>query len=493
VDVLCGGCGKTLTVDDRVTGDLPCPHCGRLIRISAMEEAPPDDPDRILAPLEEEDDLADDFLTKAKLALKKKLLVVCGACQERLTVEQRLSGKVARCPACGQQIRVPAVVDEAPMEAKELMADVEDASPETLDVGGSPDSTADGAAPPHAHGPQAASAPTATAMRVRRRRPARRVSPAPVGALVAVLAVLTGLGGLLLGYLVWGRSADGPPEGPSPPVAGVRPERPGPRPDPRFFPPAPELFPPTRPEPVPVLRTEPGAPGADTEVKVIRAALSALAGKALVPAPAGQAFLTAAVRITAGSEPVEIDTGAGAVTLTAGEREIPALGAPPEGDFAIGARRRRMTVPPTASRIELFMFLVPRDLAGGTVRVAGVGEAELPALAPASRPRKADLPGSYAEAGRFLRLSSANPVLERVRAAPRHKLLVTAEANHFAVAVTGTPIRGQATPAGDGSFKALLTDGSSAVAGRLRLLPGGRQLVLYLGDGPYQQVVYEKQ
>ena len=39
MDILCGGCGRTLTVDDtEVAGDLPCPHCGRLIRMSAMED-----------------------------------------------------------------------------------------------------------------------------------------------------------------------------------------------------------------------------------------------------------------------------------------------------------------------------------------------------------------------------------------------------------------------------------------------------------------------
>ena len=100
MDVLCGGCGKTLTADDNAGGtELRCPYCGRTILVPVpSDEAAPAERG---TPADRRVELADEFLTKARLALKKKLLVVCGSCGERLTVEQRLAGKVARCPACG--------------------------------------------------------------------------------------------------------------------------------------------------------------------------------------------------------------------------------------------------------------------------------------------------------------------------------------------------------------------------------------------------------
>ena len=128
MDILCGGCGRTLTLDDgEVPRDLACPNCGRLIRTSAMEEGAPEEDARLLAPLEAEDDLADDFLTKARLALKKKLLVVCGSCGEKLTVDQRLAGGPARCPSCGKQIQVPSINEDGEYIARR-------ASPIDLDV-----------------------------------------------------------------------------------------------------------------------------------------------------------------------------------------------------------------------------------------------------------------------------------------------------------------------------------------------------------------------
>ena len=108
-----------------------------------------------------------------------------------------------------------------------------------------------------------------------------------------------------------------------------------------------------------------------------------------------------------------------------------------------------------------------------------------------SRPRN-ELPGTYGETARFLKLSFADPVMEKLRAAGSHRMVITGRKDHLDVAIPQTPIRGQATSDGGGTYKLDLTDGPKTLAGWLRFLPDGRRLVLYLADAPYHQVVYER-
>ena len=158
----------------------------------------------------------------------------------------------------------------------------------------------------------------------------------------------------------------------------------------------------------------------------------------------------------------------------------------------MGAQELQMKIPPTASRVETFVFVVPPDLTGGALHVAGVGQMPLRDLPKIRSPKRKELPGTYAETARFLKLSFADPVMEELRAAGRHQIVITGNKDRLDIAIPPTPIRGQATPDGNGAYKAVLRDGSKALAGRMRFLPDGRRLVLYLADAPYHQVVYER-
>ena len=124
MDLLCGQCGHTLRVeDDSPRSEHTCPACGHVIRV------PADD-----APAGAEADLADEYLTKARLSLRKKLLVRCPSCGERLTVEQGLAGRTILCPECREQIDVPSLNYEKLIEAEETAA-LDDKAEAVLDVG----------------------------------------------------------------------------------------------------------------------------------------------------------------------------------------------------------------------------------------------------------------------------------------------------------------------------------------------------------------------
>ncbi|KPK85707.1 MAG: hypothetical protein AMJ81_03115, partial [Phycisphaerae bacterium SM23_33] len=93
---------------------------------------------------------------------------------------------------------------------------------------------------------------------------------------------------------------------------------------------------------------------------------------------------------------------------------------------------------------------------------------------------------------RHLKLSFDDPVMEQVRASGRHQLVITADRQRFKIAVPPTGLSGTCIFQQQGLYAAVFTHGGKALPCHLRLLPGGKQLVLYLADRPYHQVIYEK-
>ena len=219
-----------------------------------------------------------------------------------------------------------------------------------------------------------------------------------------------------------------------------------------------------------------------------------LAGESFIPAPAGKAFLLATVRIRAGAEAVRFSTADGVVSLVSEGVEMPVLGvAAPKGAFAVGARQAALDIPPMSSQVETFVFVVPADLTGGAIYVTDVAVADLPKLPKRRRPGRKRMRGTYTEVARFLKLGFRDPIMERVRRAGKHEIVITGRNGPLNVAIPKTSLTGRAKPDGNGAFTAELTDGSAKLPSRLRFHSDGKHLVLYLADAPYHQVVYEKQ
>ncbi len=519
MDLLCGGCGRTLSVDDSAAGsELRCTHCGRAIHVPVDEHPTNTQAQELLAPLDEEEHLADEFLTKARLALKKKLLIVCGSCNERLTVEQRLAGKVARCPACGEQIRIPAPsVYEEPLDAEQLMAEAGEPK-ESLDVSepslpraGQPTQAEVSQLPPAApHRPpplaveaepaeptadQSPSPPPPRPTRIRRAR-ARTKRGIQLRSLVVSLilaAALAGLAGAVAGYFL-GRP-DGTPEG-SPtngPQAKSPPLQPGKvRPAPA---PAPEgLAPPGAALPTGVTGQGPAPPGSPASLAITAVRLTPLGGDGFVPAPLEQAFLEVTVSMTVQGQLARLAVPGRDVSLHTSAGTTPALGLAAH-DLAVplAARAASVDLSPGSPREQTFVFLVPAAFAEGALEVKGVGTAGLPPLPHPPPPSAMSLVGEYVEAGRHLRISFEDPIMEGLRAGPAHRMAVTAEDGTFPVAITPGPLKGLARPLGDGEYELTLASNGRRLDGHLRLLEGEKRLVLYLADRPYHQIIFQKQ
>lgn len=502
MEILCGGCGRQVEVDDSLAGSrFRCEHCGRIIDVPPLDEEPAEAPGA-LRPIEAQDDLADDFLTKARLALKKKLLVVCEACGERLTVEQRLAGKLARCPSCGEQIRIPGSTEEIPAEPEELMADFEQAG-DGLDVASR--------SLPQEGVPEPAAPPRVPPLRPRRGPVRPKRSAAPLVLALLAVAGATGLVGVLVGYLLGSGNEPGPaprpvldrpgsaalPEPAPPPLPAAR--QPGP---PAL--PAPGPAPLPEPPPLPSGQTGPGQPAvaklpptparSGPELKVVRARLGVLAADGLLPAPPGKAYLEVVARLSAGREPLKVNPSAGEVVVETDAGSFPAVGvAAGRGPLPLLLPSGTVAVPPTASRLETFIFLVPTELTGGKLKVAGVGQAELAGLDRLAAPPPGGLAGTYVERARLLRVAFDQPVMERLRSAGRGELVVRSAQKGLLVELRPADLRGSASPQPDGTYALKLADRSGSLSCLLRPADGGKRVVLYLDKAPYHQVVYEKQ
>jgi len=495
MELLCGGCGKTLTVDDsRAGGQVRCPACGRVLQVPRLDEVSVEPEGGLLVPLAEEEEFADEFLTKARLALKRKMLVVCGSCGQRLTVEQRLAGKVGRCPACGERIQVPAQDYEGPEPRPGPSEQREQQVEEVLDVHRPARRAAGGPGVPQEGGVprELVRAARAEALRRLRRGP---VPSLRVVTLTCALSLAVGAaGGLMVGYFLWaGTSANPvgtgvPPDGatgtPAGPAARARVPSPS---NPRSMLPTPA----TSRGPRHVASASSPAPAA---VSVLERRLDVLGGGGLVPAPLGKAFLTVSLALRAGREALRLDPRDGSVWLESGGRRILPEGFAPSGRSVVPgvADEGVLTLAPGRSGRARVVFLVPVDAAGGVLGVRGVGEAGVNAVEPAKSPAREALAGSYAEAGRRLRLGFADPVMEAVRSSPLHELVVTAEGDAFALSLPPTEVRGEARFLRPGEYAATLRSGTSRLACRLRLLAGARRVILYLADQPFHQVIYRR-
>lgn len=534
MEILCGGCGKMLTVDETGAASAQCPHCGRVIQLSA--DAP--DESQTVEVLSQEDDLADEFLTKARLSLKKKLLVICGACHQRLTIEQRLAGKVIRCVACGGQIRVPTIGeeepdikpvpratpaegedDQSPADVDEPVADDGSERKAIMDLtaalgaapAGQPASQSDEAKrvfpfapPPEGSADSSTLPPDQQPVDLGQRSGRRRVfqkkrSPVLVGILAMVAA------GLALLYLL--NNSHNPPQKPvadknltaaGPEQDNAAPPPPPPPPTdtssgggtvrpPTFF----GLGDPTTNTVTPVTGTtepvKPPVPAPRGGMAIAAAKLSYL-GPDLLPAPAGKAFVELTVQFQGGDGDVKVDPAA--VALVDGKERLgPIAFAAPDRALARADRPGAFVIPAGQQHSQRLNFLAGEQFAGGKLEIAGVGQAAVPAVQRFKPEGGAE--GSYVEAARFLRLSFDQPVLEQLRRSDKLRLSIGTDGK-ASINLGSAVLAAQVAPGENGSTSLTLGEGPAAVQCRLRQVEPNR-LVLYLSDQPYHQIVYEKQ
>lgn len=107
MNIRCGQCGQTLEAGSTASGGaIECPHCLHRIVVPAADHKGHPLPQ----PAGEEEE---GFARKAMRAMRKKIVVECGKCGRRMSLNPGMAGKKVRCRSCHRTISVPDTDDDA--------------------------------------------------------------------------------------------------------------------------------------------------------------------------------------------------------------------------------------------------------------------------------------------------------------------------------------------------------------------------------------------
>ena len=466
MEILCANCGRMLSLEqDRVGRDVRCPYCGNIVHVPAMGDGStctdaPTEPDH-------EQHLPDEFVTKAKLLLQKKLLVVCGSCGERLTVDQRLEGKTIQCPSCGSTVDVPTVSAETmPLEDT---GDLTQTGQEGL---------TDFAQGTKTEPIGSVSSPSAS---IRLAKPSRNIGWGK-WLVVIILAAGLGISTVYIGYTMSGSSGD---------KGIVKPDIPSKTSDTDGHKNTPSARAvaatiPTRPSKPVVVNIQPA-------VKLVDVSTTALADNG-IPAKLGKVFLYVSCDITAGSgdlkispvRDVSIDCKEGQIpSIGICDENLPILQIAKENDLIIKARKHR--------RIK-FIFIVPEGISMAMLMIKGMENIILPELKQPFPISLSGLVGKYIESGRYLKLEFGNPIMEKFRLSSRHYLIIRKRQDKYTIFIPQLGIQGVILQRANdrNEYPVILSAGGDTLRCRIRAIDSGKRIILYLSDKPYHQLMYSK-
>lgn len=467
MQVLCGQCGKTIDVDDDQAGAaIACPECQHEIAVPRFDEdieAEPDLEDSVYdLPAEDEG-----FADQAKEAMARKVQVVCGSCNRNLSVSARLSGKNARCPACGVKIRIP-FPDEGEEEAElEHVTAAESEKTEQLDL----------ASPEAEFARSQAPAP-------------RKIAPKATGpsktfwlGLGVAAAALIVVSVLVSSYVFGpGETHPDPGDGSGNTQLGGSQGT---------------AKPPVKPAPV---KTRPAVtipkPVAKPTVAVIAEAFDDFAGNGYRPARLGQTYWHITAEVKAGQQPLVFRTFGPDVTVTVAGIPISSLGTLPE-DMAPPIPGHKRTVALAAEEDPqkfTFVFEVPVATTTGTFKLGDAAGIAVKASRSAHPPPAGKLAGLYREKPpRNLKPLLRDPVMRALQATPDQKIYIHSRAGgQFQVAIPAAGVLGTAKPALAGVYETVLRYEDSRLPCKLRSCGDGDRLILYLSDQPFHQITYNR-
>jgi DNA-directed RNA polymerase subunit RPC12/RpoP len=458
--ILCGQCGRSLepTEQDIARNACDCPSCGHRIVLDPQAPAPQAEPEA-------------GFAEQARKAIARRIVVICGKCGKKLHVGLRQAGKAGRCPACREPILIPEHNEgqDFPELSDEVKAErylQPEQQEELLEVEFDDELAALASA--------ASALPNPAA---RRRRRSALTMVLVVGIMLLLVSVPTLV--VLREYADRKPTAKKPLSAPAEVARVVEPPvEPVPKPQPA---PPPKKAPVVPPPPAPVLPA----------VTVAGAAADVFGPGRYAPAPPGQVYWRVKT-VLRPAKAGELAT-AGDVSLKTPDGPVTSKGVAVQSSLPgpVG-QATRMTLRPGAEQTVTFVFLVSDSLREAKLVVAGVGEAP---VGPVSLPPVAgELAGDYVEQlPRNLKPLLKNAVMAAVQSVPSQRLELRANGGGaFSVSLPSAGVKGTARPVGGDLLEARLELGKDVLSCHLRVLEGGKTLVLYLSPRPFHQVTFSR-
>jgi uncharacterized CHY-type Zn-finger protein len=439
MQIVCGQCGTRHTLEEvPQTAQFVCDSCDHAISLYGFNEAAGDRPPRHK---EMFPDLEVGFDKQVRKALRERLLVICGNCMSKMKVGKRLAGKKVKCPACASDIRIPFMDEEDEFDISKLTSFSEEEEEEVLEL-----SDTD-------YEMQAEELLIGTRFfRLTRRK-----------LVTMVVIYVIGIVGVFIGTIVYRNIR-----------AGLAQSHAGPEID------------------LPSAERR-SARVVSPEARLTDVRWDSFASNGYWPAGPGRLYCKATVFLKAGNETAAFANHGGDVILRLGTQTYQSLGEPLHLAYApIQARRDKVAFNPMQERGLTFLFEVPAGEETGFLEVRGFGtmDVKLPAV-----PTAADrIVGTYREAPpRNLKPFLDDPVMQAVQEAMPQRLLVEAETIGYAVRIPEANITGQARHAIGGLFDLTLWKDEQSLDCKLRILPGGETLILYLNEAPLHQMTYSRE
>ncbi|MDY6914195.1 MAG: hypothetical protein SVT52_07060 [Planctomycetota bacterium] len=472
MQVVCGQCGYRLKLDElKDDQGLRCPECGADISVPATDAAAQTEGQ--IKP--DETSLGDKdagFAEQAMRAMASKISITCGSCGKQLAVELRLAGRKRRCPACGNQIRIPYPED-------------------------------DGEKPPTTPTTKTQQ-PDDESSTARRRATVRLILAACAATVVIVLVTAAGL---KVARLFTGSGTPdkaGTEQAPATPPATQNSDRPDETPT--IKPAAP--MEPVAPTVQKGAEKTPDGQQPKTDlthtIKILSTVAEAFATGNIFPAGPGRLYWKLTVEIKAGARPLRFRNYGEDVLLMVHGQRILSLGAPGgDGFLPTRSEKRTITLGRGESTRRTFLFELPQFVRNGELRIRDTAAVK---VGPVSLPKLADAPvleGEFNEIQpRYLKPMLRNPVMAAIQAAFGHSLIIRRrkaspaelaegkQGGGLDVSIPAAMVTGQARSVGGGLYEAVLYHGQKSLNCKIRLVDSAQRLVLYLSDRPFHQLSY---
>jgi len=508
VQVLCEHCGRAATVADTAEGAVACPHCHKPIQLPAGDRQPSDDRTEAFAEL-------DGFAAVARSVRAGRIEFICRKCGKRMAAPLQRAGQRVACIRCGVRVTVPRLDAEQPRDEKArgkktrgkkapakkptggaASEDIFDGDLELTDASVDPWPVAPGSAKPQqpeserpppsfpADDQLAQAADAATAARRRAKTGGSRsslkwalcgVGGAAVIAAGVILYVLndTGDGGAFLPETPSTESPAGA-ENLADADADIDIDV--------------EPLPPVIPDDPPDV----GKP----EISVAAVARDVLASAGYLVAPLGQEYWKVTAQVAGGGKTIVFRSFGPDVTLAVGGKTYEAMGAIGQSVFPLTGLRADVHVAGDETRTLTFLFQLPTSArsstTGARLSVVNVGQADLAVPPPPPAVSAETLVGDYVELRpRNLKALMSDPVASAIQRQATHTLVIRREGDGLVIELPAAKVTG--TP-GDvvETMVVRLHRGEHSMGATLRVVDGGRRLILYLSRQPFGQLTFAR-
>ena len=501
MQVLCKHCGKAATVADTAEGAVACPHCGKPIQLPAGDGQPSDDRTEAFAEL-------DGFAAVARSVRSGRIEFICRKCGKRMAAPLQRAGQRVACIRCGVRVTVPRLDGEQPRGKKApaekptgdaASDDIFDGDLELTDASVDPWPVAAGSAKPQQPQPQppppslpaddqlAQAAAATTAARRRAKTGGSHTS------LKWALRGAAGAAVIAAGVILWVLNDTGDedaflPETPSTESTAAAEDLADADAEADADEIDVESLPPVAPDEPPDV----GKP----EISVAAVGRDVLASAGYLAAPLGQEYWKVTAQVAGGGKGLVFRSFGPDVTLAVGGKTYEAMGAIGQSVFPVTGLRADVHVASDEKRTLTFLFQLPTlarsSTTGARLTVANVGQADLTVPPPPPAVSAETLVGEYVELPpRNLKALMSDPVASAIQRRSRHTLVVRKEGDGLVVDLPAAKVTG--TP-GDvvETMVVRLHRGEHSLGATLRVVDGGRRLILYLSPQPFGQLTFAR-